>query len=126
MSNVKISLSPDPIQKGKPFSISLSGDLDEVTTAGNIIVDLHVKALGVINEPVNASIPFTVTPGMQSGAQSLTVGPVTLPSLPVGAVVIGTLRFTNGKDEPIACGKLNLNVPLLEGKADREVEASSP
>lgn len=113
MSNVKITLSPDPIVKGQPFTLAITGNLDADFSAGNIIADLNVKALVVINEPVKLNAPFTLTqgtggPGFAGGLQTITVGPITLPGLPGGIHVNGTIRVTNDKTEPVACVKIQL------------------
>jgi hypothetical protein len=109
--DVKITLSPDPIAKGKPFTIDVTGTLDADLTALNADLNLDVKALGVINEPVKLSSPLSISPGIKAGAQSLSVGPLSLPSLPGSLVVAGTIALTNDKKEPVTCIKLNVNVP---------------
>jgi len=123
-SNVKITLSPDPPQLGQPFSFDITGDLDEILDGGNADVDLNVKALGIVNEPVQVSAPFTFSPGAPSGLQSITVGPVNLPKIPLpgGVVVNGTVKLTNTKKEPVACLKLALKV----GGAERGELAEGP
>jgi len=91
---------------------------------GNADIDLNVKALGVINEPVKVSSPFTYSPGVASGHTTVSVGPVNLPKIPLpgGVDVTGTVKITNGKKEAVACIKMDLNVgaateaPALETK----------
>jgi len=111
-SNVKITLSPDPPVLGQPFSFNMEGDLDEALAGGNANVDLNVKALGIINEPVKVSSPFTYSPGVASGHTTVSVGPVNLPKIPLpgGVDVTGTVKITNGKQEAVACIKMDLNV----------------
>jgi len=123
-SNVKITLSPDPPVLGQPFSFNMEGDLDEALAGGNANVDLNVKALGIINEPVKVSSPFTYSPGVASGHTTVSVGPVNLPKIPLpgGVDVTGTVKITNAKQEPVACIKMDLKVggamdaPALETK----------
>merc|ERR1712232_697433 len=73
---------------------------------GNADIDLNVKALGIINEPVKLSSPFSITPGLQAGPMSVSVGPLTIPSLPGTLEADGTIKLTNDKKEPVACIKL--------------------
>jgi hypothetical protein len=123
-SNVKITLSPDPPVLGQPFSFNMEGDLDEALAGGNANIDLNVKALGIINEPVKVSSPFTYSPGVASGHTVVSVGPVNLPKIPLpgGVDVTGTVKITNGKKEAVACIKMDLNMgaateaPALETK----------
>lgn len=111
-SNVKITLSPDPPVLGQAFSFTMEGDLDEALAGGSANVDLNVKALGIINEPVKVSSPFTYSPGVASGHSTVTVGPVNLPKIPLpgGVDVTGTVKITDTKKEPVACIQLNLKV----------------
>jgi len=121
-SNVKVTLSPDPPVLGQAFSFNMEGDLDEALAGGSANVDLNVKALGIINEPVKVSSPFTYSPGVASGHSTVTVGPVNLPKIPLpgGVDVTGTVKITDTKKEPVACIQLNLKlggaseVPALE------------
>jgi hypothetical protein len=111
-SNVKITLSPDPPVLGQPFSFHMEGDLDEALAGGNANVDLNVKALGIINEPVKVSSPFTYSPGVASGHATVSVGPVNLPKIPLpgGLDVTGTVKITDAKKEPVTCIKMDLKV----------------
>jgi hypothetical protein len=122
--DVKITLSPDPINKGTPFTIDVSGNLDTEITAMNFDIDLHIKALGIIDEPVKVSSPFSISPGLVAGPQKVSIGPLSLPSLPGSLEVVGTVKMTNDKKEPVACINLNLNVPAEETK-DLQVEGSN-
>jgi hypothetical protein len=114
LKGVKITINPDPIAKGSPFSFSLTGDLDKTITAGNADVDLSVKALGIINKPVKVVSPFTFSPGFVAGPQTLTVGPVSLPSLPGDLGIAGTVKITDDKSEAVACLKFDLDVPAMK------------
>merc|ERR1712059_219628 len=115
-SNIKITLSPDPPKLGSPFSFDMEGDLDELTDGGNAVVDLNIRALGIINEPVKVTAPFTYSPGVPSGHSKISVGPVNLPKIPLpgGITVTGTVKVTNAKQEPVTCVQLNLNVGASE------------
>jgi len=128
-SNVKFTLSPDPPQLGQPFSLDIEGDLDEVLDGGNADIDLNVKALGIINEPVQTSAPFTFSPGAPSGHQSITVGPVNLPKVPLpgGVALNGTIKLTNAKREAVTCVKLDMKVGGAESTdAVQPIALSNP
>eukprot|EP00930_Biecheleria_cincta_P038752 TRINITY_DN2662_c0_g1_i1.p1 TRINITY_DN2662_c0_g1~~TRINITY_DN2662_c0_g1_i1.p1 ORF type:complete len:294 (-),score=48.33 TRINITY_DN2662_c0_g1_i1:82-963(-) len=128
LSDVKITLSPDPIAKGKPFTIDLSGNLDASLSEMNADVDLTVKALGIIDKAIKVSSPLSISPGLVAGAQSISIGPLTLPNLPGDIDFAGTIKITNSKKEPVACMKLNLNVPAESDRAaepSAEVDAST-
>lgn len=127
LSSVKVTLSPDPIAKGKPFTIDLSGNLDANISEMNAEIDLTLKALRIIDEPLKLSSPFSISPGLVAGAQSVSIGPLTLPSLPGDVDLAGTIRITNNKKEPVTCMKLSLKVPAeSDGDAEpnAEVDAS--
>jgi hypothetical protein len=107
----------------------MEGDLDEDIAGGDANIDLNVKALGIINEPVKATSPFTYSPGVAKGHSTVAVGPVDLPKVPLpgGVDVTGTVKITNTKKEPVACIQMNLKIggasaaPALEApqaKAD--------
>jgi len=117
-SNVKLALSPDPIQKGKAFSITASGDMDEDFVGGTATVDLNVDLLDIIKKEIKVTSPFTFTPGVAKGAQNIVIGPITLPSLPGKAEIIGQVSVVNAKGEPIACIKLDISAPLFEQDDD--------
>jgi hypothetical protein len=123
-SNVKITLSPDPPVLGQPFSATVEGDFDEVFAGGDANIDLNVKALGIINEPVKVSYPFTYSPGIASGHSTITVGPVNLPSIPLpgGVDVTGTVKLVDTKKEPVAC----INMDLKIGGASETSAVAAP
>merc|ERR1712195_364759 len=52
LANATFTVSPDPIVKGQPLTINMAGDLSAAITAGKLAVDLNIKALGIINEPL--------------------------------------------------------------------------
>lgn len=122
LSGVKVTLSPDPVVKGKPFTIELSGNLDASLSEMIADVDLTIKALGVVDKSVKQKSPFSISPGLVAGAQSVIIGPLTLPSLPGDVSMAGTIKVANDKKEQVACTKLNLNLPA-ESDADAETNA---
>merc|ERR1719231_1489926 len=82
LKNAVFSVSPDPIDKSKPLTITGTGTLSEALAGGKLNVDLDVKALGIINEPVKTAATFTLSPGFVAGDQKVVIGPFTLPKIP--------------------------------------------
>jgi len=126
LKDVKITVSPDPIKAGSPFTITASGNLDEAIVGGSATADLDIKALGIIDKHVSSESPFTISPGIAVGAQSLTIGPVSLPKLPGSVVLQGTVHLTNSKAEPLACIKFDLNVPAMAEEEKGTILQDSP
>jgi len=125
LSNVNIALSPDPLVKGKPFTLTVAGTLDEDHVGGSVSLDLQVKALGIISKKITETITYTLSPGIVKGGAKVAIGPVSLPKeLPGEVSLAGRVQIKNGKAEPVACVNLNLNVPVLES-ADGEAAAGN-
>jgi len=124
LKDVKISVSPDPIAKGKPFTIDMSGNLDADLSVMNADIDLTVKALGVIDKAVKTMVPVSISPSMVAGPQTVSIGPLTLPSLPGSIEADGTIKITNDKKEPVACIKLALTVPAMSDEVDAAAQGS--
>lgn len=120
LSNVKITLSPDPLSKGTPFTFTMTGSLDEDLVGGALAADLEVKAMGMVDKTVKQTITFSLSPGLRKGDQKIVVGPVQLPRDPGQVVLKGQVRITNTKGEPVSCVLLNLDVPLLAEKQTEE------
>merc|ERR1711966_474247 len=95
LSNATFSVSPDPIQKGSPLTITVSGNLGAAVTAGTLNVDLSIKALGIIEEPIKKTIPFTLAPGLLAGATKAVIGPFPPPTVPGSLEVSGTVTGTD-------------------------------
>jgi len=110
LKNAVFSVSPDPIQKGQPLTITATGTLDEVLTAGKLDVNLAIKALGIVNEPVSTTAPFTLSPGIPTGPQKITIGPFTLPSVPGGVSVSGNITGVDGSGAPVFCLALDISL----------------
>jgi len=119
LSNVAISLSPDPIQHGHQFTLEFSGDLDEDLNELVADVELDVKVLSIINKKVSSKGSVALSPALPKGPVRLTVGPVTLDtgSVPGSIGLGGTIQVNNGKGEPVLCVKLDMDVPVLETSA---------
>lgn len=120
MTNVQISVSPDPPKPGKSFLIKMSGQLNSQVTKGEINGDLEVKVAGQ-TIPAKFDTPFTLKPGILSGLQSFSMGPFTLPRLPLGIkpVVSGKLTVTNGSGKGVIC--VNLDLPLMSAEPEEPV-----
>merc|ERR1712107_521208 len=112
-------------RKGKPFTITASGTLDEAHTAGRVVVDAHLKALGVVDEDVNADQKYTWTPGIASGKTQLTIGPFTFPRVAPGVFdFTGKVTVENDKAEPVLCLDIALDIPkILSEELEEEAEA---
>jgi hypothetical protein len=93
LSNAVITTNPSPIDKSKPFTLTIKGSLTQDVTAGNIDVNLNVKALGIINEPVTSNTDFTYSPGFPKGDVSVSVGPLQLPSAASTSEITGTVKI---------------------------------
>merc|ERR1712063_221969 len=92
---------------------------DEVHQHGSVAVDLNVKALGIVNEPVKLTQAYDFLPGLASGDATLVIGPVTIPRTLPGAVdVSGGFALVNEKSEPVAC--INLDAHILALFDERE------
>jgi hypothetical protein len=125
MSNVTMSLSPDPIKKGAGFTITVTGMLDKVLDSFNVAAKLDVKLLGIINEKVDKTIPIKMSPGLAAGAQNLVIGPVNLPSdIPGSAEVDGTVTIADDAGKQVACVNLDMHVPAARALDDQRLESS--
>ena len=114
LSNAVITTSPSPIDKKKPFTLTIKGSLTKAVTAGNIDVNLNVKALGIINEPVVSNTDFTYSPGFPQGDVSVSVGPLQLPSAASTADITGTVKISESDGE-IMCIQFAESSSFLRG-----------
>eukprot|EP00928_Gymnodinium_smaydae_P005569 TRINITY_DN11895_c0_g1_i1.p1 TRINITY_DN11895_c0_g1~~TRINITY_DN11895_c0_g1_i1.p1 ORF type:complete len:311 (+),score=65.83 TRINITY_DN11895_c0_g1_i1:54-935(+) len=126
LQNVHVGVSPDPIKKGGPFTITLTGTLDEQLEAGLVDAHLDVKLLGLIDEKVRKNVSFTIAPGIPGGQASISVGPVVLPpKLPGSAEVDGQVRLLDTSSKQVACLLFNLHVPAMNDVVDNSKEGES-
>jgi len=101
-------------RKGKPFTITLSGTMDEAHQHGRVVVDAALKALGIVDEPVTASQAYDFYPGLASGPLSLTIGPFTFPrGIPGVFDFTGRITLENERAEPVTCLDLALHIPKI-------------
>jgi len=110
MTNVVMQFSPDPF-KGKATTLTISGDLDEDISAGEISIDLNVNILGGVQKAsVNGTYPFALSDTLKlgKGATKLVVGPFKVPSVPLIhlAGITGTIQVHNPKSERVLCAQL--------------------
>jgi len=108
LTNPVYKMTPDPPVKGQPFTIDISGDLDEDVTAGAVSGDIAVTALGFITSTATIKMPFTYTPGLPKGAMKMTVGPTTLPKSPGSFALKGKVHVVDGAGDAITCVDLDI------------------
>merc|ERR1712048_1386320 len=98
-----ISLDADATggpKKGTPFTLTATGTLDEAHLKGTVVVDANLKALGIVSEPVQATQSYEISPGLASGAASITVGPFAFPTnIPGEFDFTGRVSVVNEKSE---------------------------
>jgi len=107
MKNKILDVEPPTIKKGVPFTVRVSGDLDEDVASGvaDVSVDLSLFKLDM-------SIPFSMDPPIKAKHDDLTVGPLTMPSIPLIPNVKGSIKVNDANSEELIC--YNFNVPVAE------------
>lgn len=123
LSNAVISTDPSPIDKKKPFTLTATGTLTDAVTAGNVDVNLNVKALGIINEPVTANVDFTYSPGVAKGDSKLVVGPLTFPSALSSSTITGQIKVADPSGTQIVCIELDNSEQYLRGAEETPISA---
>lgn len=119
LQNLKVVITPDPIEKGKSFTVDITGTMDEDLVGGTADVDLDVKVFSIIDQHVTSSGGFNFSPAIvPKGDAHVVVGPVTLPSIPLpGSITVsGKVALKNAAGEPILCLNLDLDVPAVEDR----------
>merc|ERR1712046_197757 len=113
-------------RKGKPFTITLEGDLDEAHQHGRVVGDCQLKALGVVDQPVTFDQKYDFLPGLAQGSTKLQIGPFTFPRAVPGVVnFIGKITIENEKAEAVTCLDLNLVIPkILADEEENQLESS--
>ncbi|CAK9049882.1 unnamed protein product [Durusdinium trenchii] len=116
-SNVSITLSPDPISRATPFTLTIAGSLDEDHIGGTLDVDLEVHALRVVDKAVKSQSSYTVSPGFAKGPMRLEIGPVTLPQDP------GEVSASTSGEVTMITGSLDEDLPSIVANVDLTVRA---
>mmetsp|Transcript_11692 Transcript_11692/g.30757 ORF Transcript_11692/g.30757 Transcript_11692/m.30757 type:complete len:233 (-) Transcript_11692:228-926(-) len=115
--HVSMAVSPDPVERGTPFTITVTGDLGTDLTSGTVSWDIDAKVLvfghSVVDKASKQSSPFTLTPGARAGPSKLVVGPITLPGeLPGSADISGKVIVADGTGAQVACVALEFHLVL--------------
>lgn len=111
-------------RKGKPFTITVEGALDEAHQHGRVAGDLQLKALGVVDTPVSFDAKYDFLPGVAHGPAKLQIGPFTFPkSIPGEVDVSGRITVANERAEAVVCLDLNLIIPKILAE-ESELESS--
>lgn len=104
--NLQFDVEPPTIKKGVPFTVNTKGDTDEAISSGNVElnVDLSLFKLGL-------SMPFSIEPSTPAitGAD-VTVGPITMPNIPLIPNAKGSIKLSEQNAETLACFDFNLPV----------------
>jgi hypothetical protein len=110
IGNKQLDVEPPTISKGVPFTVHGSGDLDEDITSGtadfNVDVSLFKLAM---------SVPFAVSSPAKAGHADVTIGPITMPSIPLIPNAKGSIKVADANAEEVIC--YNFNVPVAEAVA---------
>lgn len=124
LQNVQITTTMDPIVKGKPFTITASGILDEDLGALNLGLDLDLTALGVINERIDGVMPVSISPSFPKGPFSLSIGPTMFPAdIPGKLIIKGQVHILDDNSEQVLC--LDLDIHIARGSAEDEYQIGS-
>jgi len=107
VKNKVLDVEPPTIQKGVPFTVRGAGDLDEdlANVVAAVSVDLSLFSLDM-------SIPVSVDPPVKASHADLTVGPITMPSIPLIPNAKGSIKVSDGNSEEVIC--YNFNVPVMD------------
>jgi len=108
LQNAVFTSSPNPIDKSQPLTITATGKLSAAVTTGKLDVNLNIKALGIINEPIKTSAPFALSPGLPAGDAKIVIGPFSLPKVPGKSDISGTVTVSDGSGKEILCISLDI------------------
>lgn len=119
MQNLVITMTPDPMQKGKAFTVTASGTLSAPVDSGSANVDLDAKIelLGqtLLDKKVQKTAPFAASPSIPAGPAKLVVGPVQLPGEVPGTVdITGKVVITTATGAQVACVAVDFHLALME------------
>eukprot|EP00444_Apocalathium_aciculiferum_P069183 CAMPEP_0183553824 /NCGR_PEP_ID=MMETSP0371-20130417/76027_1 /TAXON_ID=268820 /ORGANISM="Peridinium aciculiferum, Strain PAER-2" /LENGTH=283 /DNA_ID=CAMNT_0025759447 /DNA_START=54 /DNA_END=905 /DNA_ORIENTATION=- len=126
--HVSMAVSPDPVERGTPFTITVTGDLGTDLTSGTVSWDIDAKVSvfghSVVDKASNQSSPFTVTPAARAGPSKLVVGPIALPGeVPGSADISGKVIVADGTGAQVACVALEFHVVLGQANTAPLTEA---
>jgi len=101
-----VDVEPPTIKKGVPFTVNTKGSTDEEISAGHVElnVDLSLFKLGM-------TMPFSISPATPALSGDLTVGPITMPSIPLIPNAKGSIKLAEQNAETLAC--FNFNLPIM-------------
>merc|ERR1712032_1541610 len=110
VKNKGLDVEPPTLKKGVPFTVRGSGDLDEDLASGvaDINVDLSLFKLAM-------SIPFSSSEPAKASHADVTVGPITMPNIPLIPNAKGSIKVSDEKSEEVIC--YNFNVPVAAADA---------
>eukprot|EP00762_Andalucia_godoyi_P002432 ANDGO_02713.mRNA.1 Cathepsin B-like cysteine proteinase 5 len=107
-----LTISPNPLARGQPFSVSFSGSLDEQVTGGSVAIKVSYQRIPVYGKTVD------LCQLVQQGGAScpLPAGPVTFtqsetfPSSPPKGTYEGQITITDSNGQQITCIKFDMPV----------------
>jgi len=107
VQNKVLDVEPPALKKGVPFTINAAGDLDEDIASGvaDIQVDLSLFKLSM-------SVPFSSSHPIGAGHADMTVGPLTMPKIPLIPNAKGSIKVHDANSEEVLC--YNFNVPVMD------------
>jgi len=107
-------------RKGKPFTITLEGEMGEAHQHGVISGNLHLKALKFVDTdlgPWNTKYDFL--PGLGKGSTKIQIGPFKFPrSIPGELDLSGRVTISNEKGEQVTCLDVALKIPQILDEED--------
>lgn len=122
LKNVTLGVSPDPVVRGKPFTVTASGTLGAPLLGGAVDANLDAKVLlmgyQLFDDKVRKKSPFALQPGLPAGDVRLTVGPVELPAdVPGTTDLAGKVILADPHGAQVACVALDFHVVLSEAES---------
>lgn len=110
LSDVSVSISPNPPVKGKTLTVDASGTISSEITSGNINAVIDVLGIPVINKNIDlCSASPKVTCPIPAGQHSLEVSQLIPSSVPSGEYT-GKVVATNQDGQQIACVNLKFSL----------------
>lgn len=108
LKDASFSVSPDPMEQGKPFTLELSGNLDEdlteVIADVDLDVDIHFLSFPS-HQKINTTTRISGKPKITKGQTKIVVGPFVLNAgwISVSVSASGTVKLRDSKGEAVAC-----------------------